>query len=200
MYPTDGSASVTCSPPADLSEAVSGGLFESGTQIAYTSLPFKGSGSTTCWHVVVAANCSRMEPFVLGESPTRNATIKVQLQVLRESSQHYEVVDHVTTSAVIQSAEKFCSNVEQSRQMTISFDAKLNYSDGHFPGIYFQSNSEFKVGVAYGGKHITCNSLVSPAIFITTFNRGKSQLRVETEFSFPGGETCFHPPLFTGMA
>lgn len=199
IVPTDGSASVTCSPPAGLSEAAgSGGLFESGTQIAYTSLPFEGSGNTTCWHVVVAANCSRMERFVLGESTTRNATIKVQLQVLRESSQRYEVVRYFTIGDVIESAEKFCLNGEQSRQMTLSFYAKLNYSSGYFPGIYFQSTGE--VGVAYGGKNTTCNSLVSPAASITTWNRGKNQPRAETEFSFPGGETCFHPPLFTGMA
>ena len=166
----------------------------------YTSLPFKGSGSTTCWHVVVAANCDRMEPFVLGESTTRNATMKIQLQVLRESSQRYEVVEYSTVAAHIKSVEKLCLGVEQSRQMTVSFDAKLNYSSGHFPGIYFQTRGEESVGVAYGGKHTLCNSSAGLATPITTWNRGRDQLTVLGEFSFPGSEICFHPPLFTGMA
>lgn len=190
MRSTGGSESVTCSPPPAPSEVPRvHQLFESETQIVYTSLPFSGSGNTTCWHLVTAGNCT---------SNSTTANFKMKLQVLRAvkapTEQHaFEVVSQVDVAMNIGSAGTFCSQPQ-----TISFAAKLEYSDGHFPGIYFKSISG--VGVAYGGKFISCSALNS-ATPVAMWNRGKRQKAPEGNFSFTGaaGEVCFHTPLFTGI-
>ena len=84
VYSAGGVESVACSTPSDPSQVPFAGLFESETQIVYTSLPFSGSANTTCWHLLLAptANCSRIEPLVLPSSSTTN--LKIQLQILRE--------------------------------------------------------------------------------------------------------------------
>ena len=207
-FSTGGIDSVACSPPADLSDVPSVGLFGSGTQIAYTSLPFSGSGNTTCWHLVTTANCSGMERLALTPSSSSSVNMKLKLQILREVKvplhairiqQHaFEVVNHVDVNTDFDLAEMFCSDVQQPQRVTISFAAKLEYSDGFFPGIYFKSTGE--VGVAYGGKFSPCNNLDSLETPVTMWNRGKSQKEPKRNFSFADAtsEVCFQPPLLTG--